>query len=138
MPKTKSGKLIPYEEGGAAQITDIKDLKGPPLWRDLGPTSSTVSDATVTEALGILLNTPTGTRLDEDDRERSERTMKAATPEQRENAFEQLGIPKGMNTGGVVRDELGYMHGGMKFKERGSVKYSAGGAVKGKNFAGTF
>jgi hypothetical protein len=34
---------------------------------------------------------------------------------------------------------LGYMrHGGMKFKERGTVKYSKGGAVKGKGFAGSF
>jgi hypothetical protein len=52
--------------------------------------------------------------------------------------LEAAGRPPARNTGGVVRDELGYMHGGMKFKERGSVKYSAGGAVKGKNFAGTF
>jgi hypothetical protein len=34
---------------------------------------------------------------------------------------------------------LGYMrHGGMTFKERGTVKYSKGGAVKGKGFAGSF
>tara|TARA_R100000306_G_C4302224_1_gene105702 strand:- start:7 stop:393 length:387 start_codon:yes stop_codon:yes gene_type:complete len=47
--------------------------------------------------------------------------------------------PRGdRNMGGVVVDELGYRRGGMKFKERGSVKYSAGGAVRGKNFAGTF
>ena len=32
---------------------------------------------------------------------------------------------------------LGYRQGGMKFKERGSGKYSAGGAVRGKTFAGT-
>ena len=40
--------------------------------------------------------------------------------------------------GGVIVDELGYRQGGMNFNERGSVKYSKGGAVKGKNFAGTF
>ena len=33
---------------------------------------------------------------------------------------------------------LGYMHGGMKFKKRGAIKYSTGGAVKGKGFAGSF
>jgi hypothetical protein len=52
---------------------------------------------------------------------------------------ERGGIPpRNRNMGGVVVDELGYRQGGMKFKERGSVKYSAGGAVRGKNFAGTF
>ena len=45
---------------------------------------------------------------------------------------------KPRNMGGVVVDELGYMHGGMNFNKRGPVKYSKGGAVKGKKFAGSF
>jgi hypothetical protein len=46
--------------------------------------------------------------------------------------------PKNKNMGGAVVDDLGYMHGGMKEKKRGPVKYSVGGAIKGKNFAGSF
>ena len=44
----------------------------------------------------------------------------------------------GKNMGGVVIDELGYRQGGLTLGERGPVKYSSGGAVKGKKFAGTF
>jgi len=65
----------------------------------------------------------------------------AATRKQQEDYLRRLeaaGGPKGKNMGGVVVDELGYRQGGMNFNERGSVKYSKGGAVKGKNFAGTF
>jgi|TARA_R110000787_G_scaffold26957_4_gene75130 hypothetical protein len=42
------------------------------------------------------------------------------------------------NMGGVVKDELGYMNGGMSYNERGPIKYSKGGAVKGKTFRGSY
>ena len=35
-------------------------------------------------------------------------------------------------------DELGYRHGGMSFTARGPIRYSKGGAVKGKTFRGSF
>ena len=35
-------------------------------------------------------------------------------------------------------DELGYMGGGIAHKKRGPIKYSKGGAVKGKSFAGSY
>jgi hypothetical protein len=40
--------------------------------------------------------------------------------------------------GGVVKDELGYMNGGMSYNKRGPIKYSKGGAVKGKTFRGSY
>jgi hypothetical protein len=43
-----------------------------------------------------------------------------------------------MNMGGMVKDELGYMNGGMSYSDRGPVKYSKGGAISGKNFKGSF
>ena len=42
------------------------------------------------------------------------------------------------NMGGVVKDELGYMNGGMSYTERGPIRYSKGGAVKGKTFRGSY
>ena len=42
------------------------------------------------------------------------------------------------NMGGVVKDELGYMSGGVRYSDRGPIKYSKGGAVSGKNFKGSF
>ena len=43
-----------------------------------------------------------------------------------------------LNMGGMVKDELGYMGGGVSYSDRGPVKYSKGGAVSGKNFKGSF
>ena len=40
--------------------------------------------------------------------------------------------------GGVVVDELGYMNGGVIEDTRGPIKYSKGGAVKGKTFRGSY
>jgi len=56
---------------------------------------------------------------------------------------EHEGSTKGLTTetrnmGGVVKDELGYMNGGMSYTERGPIKYSKGGAVKGKTFRGSY
>ena len=43
------------------------------------------------------------------------------------------------NMGGIVEDELGYMNGGViEDTERGPIKYSKGGAVKGKTFRGSY
>jgi hypothetical protein len=44
----------------------------------------------------------------------------------------------GKNMGGIARDELGYMQGGMGFTERGPIRYAKGGAVKGKKFSGSY
>mgnify|MGYP003637986959 FL=1 len=98
----------------------------------------TVSDADVIEALGISMTAPTGTETDNFDRSSSARVLKMATKDQKAMARDQLGVPEGMNMGGVMRDELGYMNGGMSYNERGPIKYSKGGAVKGKTFRGSY
>ena len=98
----------------------------------------TVSDADVIEALGISMSKPTGTETDNYDRSSSARVLKMATPEQKAMARDQLGVPEDMNMGGMMRDELGYMGGGMSYSKRGPVKYSKGGAIKGKNFKGSY
>ena len=98
----------------------------------------TVSDADVIEALGISMTAPTGTETDNFDRSSSARVLKMATKDQKAMARDQLGVPEGMNMGGVMRDELGYMNGGMSYTERGPIKYSKGGAVKGKTFSGSY
>ena len=44
----------------------------------------------------------------------------------------------GRNMGGMVRDELGYMQGGMGYTPRGPIKYSKGGAARGKKYSGSY
>jgi len=44
----------------------------------------------------------------------------------------------GKNIGGAVVDELGYRHGGMNLTKRGPIKYSKGGAVRGRTFSGSY
>ena len=136
-----NGKRYPYtEEGIEEAVTATRFAEGGTAQEDgeSGLGYMPVSQATVNEAMGIIYGDPTGSQTDMDDRARSKETLARATSEQKARARETLNIPDGMNMGGVTRDELGYMQGGMKFKERGAVKYSKGGAVKGKGFAGSF
>ena len=123
MPKTKSGELIPYQIGGSAEADA----------RLSAPKDPTIAD--VTEAMGIL---NTKGPQDPYDAAHSEQVLKNATPEQTAEARKDLNIPDGLNMGGVVVDELGYMHGGLGFTHRGPIKYSKGGAVKGKTFRGSY
>ena len=93
-----------------------------------------VSDAAVIEAMGI-----TTSKEEENpyDVEQSMIILKKSTPEQSEKAREKLEVQM-YEMGGSV-DELGYMRGGvMKETKRGPIKYSKGGAIKGKNFRGSF
>ena len=55
----------------------------------------------------------------------------AADQEEYLRKLQEAGGPPGKNMGGVIVD-------GMNFNKRGPVKYSKGGAFRGKNFAGTF
>ena len=60
-----------------------------------------------------------------------------ANPAPIEDYFEKPPEKRGL--GGVMVDELGYTRGIMPQEEkRGAVKYSVGGAIKGKNFTGIF
>ena len=40
--------------------------------------------------------------------------------------------------GGMMDETLGYTRGGMTEEKRGPIKYSKGGAIKGKNFKGSY
>jgi hypothetical protein len=106
----KDGELMPYGEGEKP------------------------SNASVNEALGISMDPKAG----EYDADWAKMVLKNATKEQKADARKQLNVPDGMNMGGVVKDELGYMGGGISYSDRGPIKYSKGGAVSGKNFRGSF
>ena len=75
-----------------------------------------------------------------------EKFSKFLSPDQPANTISDADIKKfknlfdqgGMNMGGVVHDELGYMGGGVSYSPRGPIKYSKGGAVKGKKFKGSY
>jgi len=47
-------------------------------------------------------------------------------------------VRSGRGPMGRVVDELGYQQGGRSAFPRGPIRYSKGGAVKGKDFKGTF
>ena len=40
--------------------------------------------------------------------------------------------------GGMMDETLGYTRGGMTEEKRGPIKYSKGGAIKGRDFKGSF
>ncbi len=94
-----------------------------------------ITNADVTEAFAI---TTSGEEESPFDRAYAEAILKRATPEQKAAARKALNIPEGMNMGGVIVDDLGYMQGGMSYDNKSGVKYSEGGAVKGKTFRGSF
>ena len=122
MPKTKSGKLIPYNVGGAAadaaakNTTFTKRADAEKMAADVGGTVVSVDtdDDGVIDSYNVVL--PQSPGKDEEITSR----------------------PPGAEAYIETGEGLGYMHGGMKEKKRGPVKYSVGGAIKGKNFAGSF
>jgi hypothetical protein len=135
MPKVidlETGEVtrLPYEEGGIAASTEA-DRKAAAIAS--APKNPTQAD--VNEAFSIVHDKEA---LDIFDLESSKQTIKNATPEQKAIARENMNIPNGMNMGGVVVDELGYMNGGATYTKRGPIKYSKGGAVRGKTFSGSY
>mgnify|MGYP003638322600 CR=1 FL=1 len=92
------------------------------------------SQSDVNESMGLLADY----QASESDINMAKKVIKNATKEQKDAAREYASIPEGMNMGGMVKDELGYMNGGMSYSDRGPVKYSKGGAISGKNFKGSF
>ena len=109
----KDGKPIPYQQGGKVEVVP-----------DEGP-SYQDKVKTIMDALKI-----------------GRSTVADLPPEDFEKvyqkALEKVDKPTGRNMGGVVKDELGYMGGGVSYSDRGPIKYSKGGAVSGKNFKGSF
>tara|TARA_R100000781_G_scaffold18611_6_gene14456 strand:- start:9630 stop:9998 length:369 start_codon:yes stop_codon:yes gene_type:complete len=119
----KDGKPIPYQDGGGAKAKEevVKDKKSPTLEEMLKAVQS---------VHGVSENTAASLISDPEALKRSY-----------DAAMEKLGEMDsltGRNMGGVVQDELGYMGGGVSYSDRGPIKYSKGGAVKGKNFKGSF
>jgi len=109
----KDGMPIPYEKGGSfdAEVAGVSDqVKRETIMDVFG-----VGKSTAAELVGDALDTS------------YRKALKEAESE-----------PLGRNMGGVVKDELGYMDGGMSYSERGPIKYSKGGAVKGKTFRGSY
>jgi len=93
-----------------------------------------VSDAEVLEAMGI---TTSKNEENPEDVEMAKKVLEKATSDQSAKARKQLEIET-FDMGGSV-DDLGYTRGEtMKESQRGPIKYAVGGAIKGKNFRGSF
>ena len=118
------GEQFDYDVSGLTSAGETSAQKKPEI-----------TNADVTEAFAI---TTSGEEESLFDRAYAEAILKRATPEQKAAARKALNIPEGMNMGGVIVDDLGYMQGGMSYDNKSGVKYSEGGAVKGKTFRGSF
>ena len=126
----KDGKPIPYQVGGGAKakakakVEVVKDEETPTLEEML--------DA-VQKIHGVSANTAASLMSDPE-----------ALKKSYDAAMRLINDSRRRNMGGVVEeaaalvDELGYMGGGVSYSDRGPIKYSKGGAVKGKKFAGNF
>tara|TARA_R100000656_G_scaffold98159_1_gene71208 strand:+ start:26 stop:391 length:366 start_codon:yes stop_codon:yes gene_type:complete len=121
MPKTKSGKPIPYMSGGF----NIADLLGDESEKTEGPTREQMIE-TITDVFKMGPSTFA---------EMSTEDLKVVHKKAISEQGKDVG---GRNMGGMVRDELGYMQGGMGYTPRGPIKYAKGGAARGKRFSGSY
>ena len=133
MPKTKSGELIPYRVGGSSSVTEESST---------GTGGATFTKEAEAKAFaesvgGIVIEVDT----DGDGVIDGYNVLEPRFPGKDEPVTRDPTIdadPSTRNMGGVVKDELGYMNGGMSYTERGPIRYSKGGAVKGKTFRGSY
>lgn len=167
MPKTKSGKPIPYQTGGGATRTSSEDTIYATVY-DAKKRASEIGGFVVPhDADGdgvpdgyVVVNKEESTArrgpnpselipeenatLEDFETARDqakyllevERRGKPRPPFDAAVAPDRPTVRK--NMGGAVVDELGYTQGDMGFTKRGPVKYSKGGAVKGKTFSGIY
>ena len=59
-------------------------------------------------------------------------------PETERNMGGMMQDMPGYMGGGMMDETLGYTRGGMTEEKRGPIKYSKGGAIKGRDFKGSF
>ncbi len=153
MPKTKSGKPIPYQKGGGATRTNTEGVtytKKADADKYAAQNNGTVVEVDkdgdgVTDGYNVIVpQTPSDEGVTRGPNP-SELISKNPTSADFHAASDQAtylkkveegGKPR--NMGGAVVDELGYMQGGMGFTERGPIKYSKGGAIKGKAYSGSY
>lgn len=109
MPKTKSGKLIPYMSGGF-NIDKLLSVSG--------NTVEGVTDQEKRELIMDVLKVGRGTVADLFGEDLNTAYKKALK--------------------GVEGNDDDYQEGGMNFTKRGPVKYSKGGAIRGKTFRGNY
>jgi len=126
MPKTKSGKPIPYKEGGVGEV-DVMFGESYPVIKQ--KTEEPTRGEMIEIISDVLKVGPSSLA------EMSTEDLKVAHKKAISQQGEEVG---GKNMGGMVRDELGYMQGGMGYTPRGPIKYAKGGAARGKRFSGSY
>ena len=142
MPKTKSGELIPYELGGSSVTEKSSTGTGGATFTK---ESQAQEHAESTGGVVVPVDTDGDGVIDgynviepQSPGEDEGVTSGPTTVYGREEGSVDYEDSSTRNMGGVVKDELGYMNGGMSYTERGPIKYSKGGAVKGKTFSGSY
>ena len=154
MPKTKSGKPIPYQTGGGATRTNTEGVtytKKADADKYAASINGTVVEVDkdgdgATDGYNVIVpQTPSDEGVTRGPNPSGLIPEENATLKDFKTALDQAkylkkveegGKPR--NMGGAVVDELGYTQGDMGFTKRGPVKYSKGGAVKGKTFSGIY
>ncbi len=118
------------ESGRTISDADRRRAMGRMMRSESGTAESTMSDdekrSFIVDVQGIGANTAAGL---------SGEALKKAY----EKALRDAEKDNKRGMGGAMVDELGYTRGVKLDREkRGAVKYSVGGAIKGKNFTGIF
>ena len=147
----KDGKPIPYQDGGGArkptnaEVVEAVFIRADP--------EEPKDSASRKWAKGVVA------RATSKQKKSAHKKLDSADPEMDKGSKKEAPPPRGImpeflrkfekgrsstqpaedrNMGGLIIDELGYENGGMSYSDRGPIKYSKGGAVKGKNFKGSF
>jgi len=111
--KKVGGTVVPVKRNG---ITGFNVIEQQQPGRDEGVTGQTYEGSSVNSSTGATSGPTTVLR----------------------NMGGMMQDMPGYMGGGMMHETLGYTRGGMKEEKRGPIKYSKGGAIKGKNYKGSF
>jgi len=139
MPKTKSGKPIPYKEGGSYHFTKESDAKDRAKEIN-GSYEGFDSDGDGQNDVYVVFQKQTtndegitrGAITEYGGSGQGSIDYVGSSTDNAERRLMETGVEDD------DKDELGYMQGGMGFTERGPIRYAKGGAVKGKKFSGSY
>ena len=111
--KKVGGTVVPVKRNG---ITGFNVIEQQQPGRDEGVTGQTYEGSSVNSSTGATSGPTTVLR----------------------NMGGMMQDMPGYMGGGMMDETLGYTRGGMTEEKRGPIKYSKGGAIKGKNFKGSY
>ena len=114
--KSVGGTVVPVDRDGDGVTDGFNVIEQQQPGRDEGVTGKTYEGSSVNSSTGATSGPTTVLR----------------------NMGGMMQDMPGYMGGGMMGETLGYTRGGMTEEKRGPIKYSKGGAIKGKNFKGSY